>query len=55
MPHVDETSGILTEEVWQEVVPQGPATPAVPRVVHALEPTAARGAARWPQHCGRPG
>ena len=30
MPHVDETSGILTEEVWQEVVHQSPATPAVP-------------------------
>ena len=30
MRHVDETSGTLTEEVWQEVVRQRPAAPEAP-------------------------
>jgi hypothetical protein len=30
MQHVDDTSNTLTEEVWQEVVPQRPAAPAAP-------------------------
>ena len=30
MPHVEDTSDTLTEEVWQEVVHQRPAAPEVP-------------------------
>ncbi len=30
MQYVDEASSIVTEEVWQEVVPQRPAAPEVP-------------------------
>ena len=30
MQHVDDASSTLTEEVWQEVVHQSPATPAAP-------------------------
>ena len=30
MPHVDDASGTLTEEVWQEVVHQRPAAPEAP-------------------------
>ena len=30
MQHVDDASSTLTEEVWQEVVHQTPATPAAP-------------------------
>jgi hypothetical protein len=30
MPHVDEASSTVTEEVWQKGVPQRPAAPATP-------------------------